>query len=415
MMDYIKLNRKVFFGSTLILLLLFLSCRQDQERDIKVASQNIVKENVSEIITGAERISLYHEAIKGKKVACVVNHTSRVGEMHLVDTLLKLEINVVKVFAPEHGFRGDVPDGEKIEDNIDPESGVPIISLYGNKRKPNPQDLQGIEVVLFDIQDVGARFYTYLSTMHNIMEACAENNVKCIILDRPNPNGHYIDGPVLEPDQRTFVGMHPVPIVYGMTIGEYAGMINGEGWLKDSIKCSLEIIELKNYAHDSYYEVPIPPSPNLPNQRSIYLYPSLCFFEGTHVSIGRGTDKQFQVIGHPKLKDSNYTFTPVPNKGSKYPKHKGVECYGEDLTRLTLGSLRDAGQINLEWLITYYNKVVNANEPFFIESGHFDRIAGTKKLKDQLANGLSSDEIRSSWQESLELFKATRAKYLIYP
>ena len=391
------------------------SCKYNEGRKVNVASQLMEDLANEEVIVGAERIATYYEALKGKKVACVVNHTSIVKDKHLVDTLINLEVDVAKVFAPEHGFRGDVPDGEKIADDIDPKTGVPIISLYGKKKKPSAEDLEGIDVVVFDIQDVGARFYTYLSTMHNIMEACAENGIKCIVLDRPNPNGHYVDGPVLEPDQKSFVGMHPVPIVYGMTIGEYAMMINGEGWLADGIQCDLQVVQLSNYTRDTYYEIPIAPSPNLPNQRAILMYPSLCFLEGTTVSIGRGTDKQFQVLGHPALKDKAYSFTPHPNKGSKYPKNEGLQCNGEDLSKMTLGSILDSKAINLNFLFRYHKEVTESGERFFKENGHFDRIAGTKSLKSQLKSGVSESEIRASWQSGLNHFKEVRKKYLIYP
>jgi len=411
-----KLIQRSIVLTTLLLLGIatFSACKYNEQRKVNVASHEIDRETMAEIIVGAERLALYYGELKDKKIACVVNHTSMVKDQHLVDSLLNLDIHVAKVFAPEHGFRGDVPDGEKIADDVDPKTGVPIVSLYGKKRKPSPEDLEGIEVVVFDIQDVGARFYTYLSTMHNIMEACAENGIKCIVLDRPNPNGHYVDGPVLEEDQKSFVGMHPVPIVYGMTIGEYARMINGEGWLKGGVKCDLEVIELKNYTHNSFYEIPIVPSPNLPNQRAILLYPSLCFLEGTTVSIGRGTDLQFQVIGHPDI-SGVYSFTPQPNRGSKYPKNEGMNCRGEDLSKLTIGSIIEEGSINLDYLINYHQAVTESGSPFFKENGHFDRIAGTKALKQQLKSGASEEEIRASWKDGLDQFKQIRNKYLIYP
>ena len=272
--------------------------------------------------TGADQIGLYLPILKGKRIAIVANQTSVIFDgkktTHLIDTLVSLELNIKKVFAPEHGFRGNIDAGESIEDELDVKTKLPIISLYGKNKKPTKSQLRGINLVLFDIQDVGARFYTYISTLHYVMEACAELNIPLILLDRPNPNGHYIDGPVLENDHKSFVGMHPVPVVYGMTIGEYGQMINGEKWLKDGIKSPLTVIKLKNYTHDSEYRLPIKPSPNLPNEKSINLYPSLCFFEGTNVSVGRGTDMQFQIYGSPFLnKKSKFTFTAVPNEGSK--------------------------------------------------------------------------------------------------
>ncbi len=415
-MSYRTIDNLIIASIAILMMACLISaCKYNEERKINVASQKIDKDALEEIIVGAERLALYYSELKDKNVACVVNHTSRVNDKHLVDTLLNLDLKVMKVFAPEHGFRGDVPDGEKIADDTDPRTGIPIVSLYGKKKKPDPTDLENIDVVVFDIQDVGARFYTYLSTLHNIMEACAEQNIKCIVLDRPNPNGHYVDGPVLEEGEKSFVGMHPVPIVYGMTIGEYAMMINGERWLSGGIKCDLEVVQLKNYSRDSYYEIPIPPSPNLPNQRAIMLYPSLCFLEGTTVSIGRGTDNQFQVIGHPGLESSEFSFTPMPNKGSKYPKNEGKLCYGEDLTSLTIGGIIDKGEIDLSYLVDYHQKIIEKESPFFNENGHFNRIAGTPSLKEQLKSGLTIKEIKASWQEGLVEFKKTREKYLIYP
>ena len=289
------------------------------------------------IVTAADQTPLYLKKLKGKKIAVVANQTSVIknkknGYTHLVDSLVNSNINIQKVFAPEHGFRGKADAGEEIKDGVDTKTGLPIISLYGKNKKPSKEQLKGINAVVFDIQDVGARFYTYISTLHYVMEACAESGIPVIVLDRPNPNGHYIDGPVLEPEHKSFVGMHPVPIVYGMTIGEYAKMINGEKWLANGIKAKLTVIPLKNYTHQSEYSLPIKPSPNLPNDVSINLYPSLCFFEGTNVSAGRGTDMQFQVYGSPFLNDKNpFSYTPSPNEGAKYPKHAYMICYGEDL------------------------------------------------------------------------------------
>ena len=270
-------------------------------------------------------------------------------------------------------------------------------------------------MVVFDIQDVGARFYTYLSTLHYIMEACAEQGKKLIVLDRPNPNGHYIDGPVLKKEYSTFVGLHPVPVVYGMTIGEYAKMINGEGWLANGITCQLDVIELKNYNHNSYYELPIPPSPNLPNLNSILLYPSLCFFEGTTVSVGRGTDKQFQVLGHPTLNEMEFSFIPKPNIGSKFPPQEGKKCFGEDLSIKTSGNLKELGRLDLSYLLKYHELITKKEEPFFLETNHFTRLAGGKSLEKMIASGNSETEIRESWKEGLASFKIVRDKYLIYP
>lgn len=392
------------------------SCQLKKNKDrVKVAGYEVKKNESKGIIIGAERIATYFPRLKSKRIACVVNHTSIVKEKHLVDTMLSFGLNVIKVFAPEHGFRGSIPDGGVVEDDIDPETNLPIISLYGKHKKPTQEDLSDIDVVVFDIQDVGARFYTYLSTLHYVMEACAENDIPIIVLDRPNPNGHYVDGPMLEEGFESFVGLHPVPVVYGMTIGEYAKMINGQGWLKEGINCNLEVVELKNYTHQSYYDLPIAPSPNLPNQRSILLYPSLCFFEGTTVSVGRGTHKQFQHFGNPSLADMEYTFTPQKNSGSKYPPHENVPCFGMDLSNKTIGSIIDEKRINLSYLLDMYHRITSKGEPFFLESNHFQRLSGSEKLKQQILSGMGENEIRMSWQEQLDHFQEIRSKYLLYP
>ena len=362
------------------------------------------------IQTGADQIDSYLPRLKGKKIAIVANQTSVISDRkkttHLVDSLVSLNLNIKKVFAPEHGFRGKADAGESIEDGVDKKTKLPIISLYGKNKKPTRDQLKGINLVIFDIQDVGARFYTYISTLHYVMEACAELNIPLILLDRPNPNGHYIDGPVLETDHKSFVGMHPVPVVYGMTIGEYGQMINGEKWLKDGVKASLTVIKLKNYTHNSEYILPIKPSPNLPNEKSVNLYPSLCFFEGTNVSAGRGTDMQFQIYGSPFLnKKSKFTFTAVPNEGSKYPKHAHAISYGEDLRKVNKLS-----NINLSWLIKAYKQ--NRTKSFF--NSFFTKLAGTKSLQTQLEKEASESVIRASWKKGLDKFKIVRNKYLIY-
>lgn len=395
---------------------LFMACNQESgTRDINVASYEIEKPDSKEIIPGAERIALYYPLLKNKKVACVVNHTSVIKQTHLIDSLLKMNVDIKKVFAPEHGFRGNKSDGEIVKNSIDQNTGMPIISLYGEHKKPTDQDLEDIDVVVFDIQDVGARFYTYLSTMHYVMEACAENNTQVIVLDRPNPHLDYVDGPVLKSGFSSFVGLHPVPVVYGMTIGEYAKMINGEGWLKDGISADLRVIPVNNFSRADYYKIPINPSPNLPNMRSILLYPSLCFFEGTQISVGRGTESQFQVLGSPELKEKNYSFTPISNEGSMYPPHEGKTCYGEDLRNLSIGSLLDKNRIDLSWLVNYYQECQANGIEFFLNTSHFDRLAGTDELKKQIVAGLSEDDIRSSWQKDLIDFGKIRDKYLIYP
>lgn len=382
--------------------------------------------NDGEIIVGAEKFYLYAGLLKGKNVGIVANQTSFLEKenQHLVDFLISKKVSVKKVFAPEHGFRGTADAGEHVKDGVDSRTGVPIISLYGSNKKPSMEQLKGIDVMVFDIQDVGARFYTYISTLHYVMEACAELGIPVIVLDRPNPNGHYIDGPILEKEYQSFVGMHPVPVVHGMTIGEYAKMINGEGWLnnleqdwsKPKLYCDLTIINMSNYTHQKEYSLPVKPSPNLPNDKSINLYPSLCFFEGTFINAGRGTEMQFQVFGAPSLPASKYPFsyTPQPNEGSKDPKFKGQLCHGKDLRNEPR-----LNKINLEWLIDAYH--ANRNLPdgkagkkdFF--NSFFVKLAGTKKLQQQIEQGLSTEEIRDSWKDGLEKFEKVREKYLSYP
>ena len=365
------------------------------------------------VITGAERVAVYQPKLKGKRVALVVNQTSMIKDKHLVDSLLKLGIDIKVVFAPEHGFRGKADAGEKVSDFRDPGTGLPIISLYGKKKKPSTADLANIDIVVFDIQDVGVRFYTYISTLHYIMEACAEQKKPLIVLDRPNPNAYYVDGPMLDSAYTSFIGMHAVPVVYGMTIGEYAQMINGEGWLPLKSRCSLTIIECKNYNHNTYYELPVKPSPNLPNIRSVLLYPSICFFEGTTLSLGRGTNKQFQVIGHPKL-ISDFSFIPEPNEGAQDPPLKGQMCYGSDLSTVTTGSIIHAKKLNISYLIDYYKKMSAVNEKFFLDNNFIDKLAGSDKLRKQISSGMSEDEIRKTWKSGLESFAEIRSKYLIY-
>ena len=360
--------------------------------------------NGQNITTGAARINDYLPLIIDKEIAIVGNQTSIINNTHIVDTLLSLNIKIKKVFSPEHGFRGNEDAGALIENDVDSKTNLPIISLYGKNKKPSSEDLQDIDIILFDIQDVGARFYTYISTLHYVMEAAAENNIQLIVLDRPNPNGHYIDGPIREKKYESFVGMHPVPIVYGMTIGEYAKMINGEKWI--SQKCDLKIIKIIGYNHDSHYDLPIKPSPNLPNSRSINLYPSLCLFEGTNISVGRGTKFPFQHFGAPYIQ-SNYSFVPKSGKGSKYPKHENIICYGTDL-RFQENYL---DQLNLVWLINCY-KESSEKEKFF--NNFFDKLAGNDKLRKQIISGKSIDEIRKSWQNDLVKFKKIRNKYLLY-
>ena len=357
-----------------------------------------------ELILAAERTNLYLHHLENKKVGVVGNQTSMIANTHLVDSLLSLGIDIVKVFSPEHGFRGKADAGAIIKDGIDSKTGIPIISLYGKNKKPKDEQLQGIDILVFDIQDVGVRFYTYISTLHYIMESAAESNIKVIVLDRPNPNGHYVDGPILDTAFQSFVGMHPIPIAHAMTIGEYAKMINGENWI--TTKCELIVIEMENYTHNTNYDLPIKPSPNLPNARSVNLYPSLCLFEGTNISIGRGTDYPFQHFGAPYMK-SNYSFMPKSGEGSKYPKHEDIMCFGTDL-RFQEDYLT---AINLNWIIETY-KQCSEKEEFF--NNFFNTLAGTDKLKKQIIAGMTVREIKASWQEGLEEFKRIRGKYLIY-
>jgi len=365
------------------------------------------------IIVGAEQTGAYFPLIKGKNIALVVNHTSLIGEIHLVDSLLRADFKVVKVFSPEHGFRGNADAGQEISDKIDLVTGLPIISLYGKNKKPQVADLADVDMVIIDIQDVGARFYTYISTMTYVMEACAENQIPVVILDRPNPNGFYVDGPVLEPAFKSFVGLHPVPIVHGMTVGEYAKMVNGEGWLENGVKCELSVIPVENYTHSDFYELPVRPSPNLPNKNAVYLYPSLCLFEGTIVSVGRGTDFPFQVIGHPDFVTGSYLFTPksIPGVASK-PKYEGVTCFGQNLTGFAENITNQPHQLSLFWLIEYY-KILKDKGNFF--DNYFEKLAGTAQLRKQIEEGWSEDQIRETWQPGLEKFRQIRKKYLLYP
>jgi len=370
--------------------------------------------SAGKIIPAAERAEVYLPLLKDKKVALVVNHSSLVGKSHLLDHLLKHHIKVQIIFAPEHGFRGKADAGAHIKNSKDRQTGLPIISLYGKHKKPTKADLKGIDLILYDIQDVGVRFYTYLSTLHYIMEAGAEQHIPVIVLDRPNPNGHYIDGPVLQKKYRSFVGLHPVPVVYGMTIGEYAKMINGERWLKGGKRAKLTVIPLKNYTHQSVYSLPVKPSPNLPNDRAISLYPSLAFFEGTVISAGRGTKKPFQLYGAPRYQVKKFAFVPKSRLGAQYPKFKGKRCYGVDLSKIEMKKERAKQQLNLGYLKDAY-----ANTPdkkgFFLNGKFFDKLAGTDQLRKQIRSGASEKMIRKSWEKDLERFRKIRKKYLLYP
>lgn len=380
---------------------------------IDIDIKNQIENDSKAVIVGANQTKAYIPLLKGKRVGIVANQTSvifktEIEYTHLVDSLLAMDIDVQKVFAPEHGFRGQADAGELVKDSKDIKTGLSIISLYGKNKKPTAKQLGDLDIVVFDIQDVGARFYTYIYTMQYVMEACAELNIPVIVLDRPNPNGHYIDGPILEKEHESFVGMNPVPVVYGMTIGEYAKMVNGERWMEDGIQCKLTVIPIKYYTHDTSYSLPIKPSPNLPNDTSVNLYPSLCFFEGTNVNAGRGTNTQFQVFGSPFLNQQSFTYlyTPKANEGAKYPKHENKLCYGLDLTNAD-----KLNEINLTWLINTYHNTSNKEEFF---NDFFTKLAGTMKLQQQIKSGLSQKEIKATWQDGLEQFKKVRAKYLLY-
>lgn len=408
-----------FFKNTLkmalpITMFLCFSCgSQNQEKTETSFNTEKATISVHEISPGIQQFEFYLPLLSGKSVGVIANQTSVYQEStgdftHLVDFLQSKEVNVVKAFAPEHGFRGTADAGETIKDGMDAKTGIPIISLYGANKKPSPEQLEGLDIMVFDIQDVGARFYTYISTLHYVMEACAEKNIPVIVLDRPNPNGHYMDGPILKSEYKSFVGMHPVPVVHGMTIGEYAQMINGEEWLKDRLQCKLTVVPVKNYNHKIPYSLPIKPSPNLPNDQAINLYPSLCFFESTPLSAGRGTDMQFQIFGDPNLPAATYSFsfTPAPNEGAKNPKHKGQVCYGMDLR-----NVKRMDQLNLQWLIDAYH-VYPKKETFF--TSFFTKLAGTETLERQIKSGMNSEEIRTTWKNGLADFQKLRKKYLLY-
>jgi uncharacterized protein YbbC (DUF1343 family) len=368
-----------------------------------------------ELLTGAERTDMYLPMLEGKRLGIVANQTSVIGSTHLVDSLMSIGGRgtvIRKVFCPEHGFRGEAEAGGIIDNGMDAGTGLPVISLYGRNRKPSAGSLEDLDAIVFDIQDVGARFYTYISTLFYVMQACAENDRELILLDRPNPNGFYVDGPVLDTTYRSFVGMHEVPVVYGMTIGEYAMMINGEGWLGKNLYCDLVVIPCLAYDHSMKYILPVSPSPNLPNMNAIYLYPSTCFFEGTVISEGRGTDFPFEVFGHPDLENAYFAFTPESIHGkSENPKLKGETCLGMDLRYLRNSKERDR-RINLSWLLFAYENFPE-KEAFFIP--YFEKLAGTAQLRQQIMDGMTGDDIRSSWTEGIAAFKKIRKKYLLYP
>lgn len=394
---------KSFKNTVYFILLAGFSCTaQDQSR-----------KSFSSLNIGANQTESYLQWLQDKNVGIVGNQTSVIFRseseyIHLVDSLLKRNITVKNVFAPEHGFRGTADAGEIIKDDVDAKTGIPVISLYGDQKKPAPEHLKAIDIMVFDIQDVGARFYTYISTLHYIMEACAEQNIPLVILERPNPNGHYIDGPVLEDEFKSFVGMHPVPVVHGLTIAEYAQMINGEEWLKNGIQCDLNIVEMKNYSPSQNYELPIKPSPNLPNAKAINLYPSLCFFEGTNVNAGRGTSNQFQIFGSPFLETSvfEYEYTPQSMNGAKYPKHENKLCYG-----MNLENQNTLDYLNLDWLLQAYHHTQDQSAFF---NDFFNKLAGNSSLREQIQKAKTAQEIRESWQVDLEAYRVKIQPYLMY-
>ncbi len=363
------------------------------------------------LISGACLTFRYLPLLEGRRVGLIANHASMIGKRHLADSLLALGVDLRRIFAPEHGFRGLADAGEHIRDGRDTATGLPVISLYGSRRKPAAEDLQGLDILLFDLQDVGARFYTYISTLSLVMEAAAEQGLPLIVLDRPNPNGFYFDGPVLRQEYASFVGMHPVPVVYGMTIGEYACMVNGEYWLADSLQCDLQVVGLKNYDRERLYPLPQRPSPNLPGWQAVYLYPSLCFFEGTVVSVGRGTDFPFTLYGHPELKSGTYTFTPFPAPGAAHPPLEGHECHGFRLGDHAEKYREHEVHLKLTWLCDAYREL-GMGEDFF--NAYFDRLAGTDVLRQQIMDGFSPEAIRESWAGELKAFNKIRKKYLLY-
>ena len=394
--------------------LFLISCKTNTQGPKTISNQSEI--NTTKLEVAASQLEKYIPLLKGKNVALVANQTSLIENAsfkkkkytHLVDTLLALNISLKKVFSPEHGFRGKADAGEKVLDGKDPTTGIPIISLYGSNKKPKSNQLKGVDILVFDLQDVGVRFYTYTSTLHYVLEAAAEAAIPVIVLDRPNPNAHYIDGPILERKHESFIGMHPVPIVSGMTIGEYAQMINGEKWLKNGINCDLTVIPLANYTHKTAYELPVKPSPNLPNAKAINLYSSICLFEGTRISCGRGTETQFQIFGAPQLPSEKYTFsyTPIPNQGAKHPKHQDKLCYG-----MNLQEHKRLDEIELNWILNAYANYPNQKD-FFIP--YFSKLAGTAKLQNQIELGYSAIDIKKTWQPGIEKFKKIRLKYLLY-
>ena len=372
-------------------------------------SHLVLSQQNSEIKVGSEKMHEYLDQISNKSVGLLVNHSSTVRSTHLIDTLISKNINIKKIFSPEHGFTGNIERGKTVNEDtlIIDEKIIPIVSMYGKTRIPSKESMKGLDIIIFDIQDVGARFYTYISAMHNMMNICAELGISFLVLDRPNPNSGYIDGPVLEMEYQSYIGMHEIPIVHALTVGELAKMIKGEKWIENSEKLKLEVIKIDNWDHSKEYKLPVRPSPNLPNQQSILLYPSLCLFEQTTVSIGRGTAFPFQVIGHPNYDNKSFSFTPVSVVEERKPKHEGNESFGIDLRKIKVKK-----ELNIKYLIDFYNNLKGTDSDFF--GKYFYRIAGNKKLENQIKDGISEKEIRSSWEIKLSQYKAKRKKYLLY-
>jgi len=366
-----------------------------------------------EILTGAQRTELYFPIIQGKRLGLLANQTSTIGRTHLADSLLRSGFSLIRVFCPEHGFRGEAGAGDHVSDSRDPTTGLEVVSLYGQRKKPTPEDLRDIELMIIDIQDVGVRFYTYISSMSYVMEACAAKGIPVLVLDRPNPHGHYIDGPILKTAFSSFVGMHEVPLIHGMTLGEYALMVNGERWLQDRLQCELKVVRISGYTHRDMYQLPIQPSPNLPNMSAVYLYPSLALFEGTNLSVGRGTDVPFQVFGHPGLKEAPFRFTPESRPGvAAHPPHEGVLCKGYELHDFGDRFMQTYRRLYLFWLIETYKELGGPSDYF---NPYFDKLAGSDELRTQILTGMSEQQIRESWKPGLDSYRQIRKKYLLYP
>lgn len=400
----------------LLILLVFHACNSGvstQPDQVSQIAGRATESTVSDLSVGAEQLALYVPSLTGKSCALVVNQSSMVDDRHLVDTLRALDVNILKIFVPEHGFRGKADRGAHVEDEKDGDTGLNIISLYGKNKKPSAEALDDVDVVIFDLQDVGVRCYTYISTLHHVMEACAETNTKLIVLDRPNPNGHYVSGPVRKSNFESFIAMHPVPLIHGLTMGEYAQMIKGEKWIESSDQLNMEVIPCVNYTHDTRYVLSIPPSPNLRSEHSVLLYPSLVFFEGTVVSVGRGTDHPFEVFGHPDFEEMTYEFTPKSVEGASHPVLMDELCKGRNLSDIDPYIIRNDIQFSLAYLIEAY-KAFPDKESFFLDNGFFDKLAGNTDLKEDIIAGKDISDIQQSWDAELNLFMAMRAPYLIY-